>query len=57
MLATTAIALALATAGPNVLEARFYARGVGVVLAVGISGDVDREELIRLRAAGRTRPG
>jgi hypothetical protein len=34
---------------PDVLEAKFYARGVGVVLAVGISGDVDREALIRLR--------
>jgi hypothetical protein len=42
---------------PDVLEAKFYARGVGVVLAVGISGDVDREELIRLRAAGRTTRG
>ena len=42
---------------PDVLEAKFYARGVGVVLAVGISGDVDREELIRVRAAGRTRRG
>jgi hypothetical protein len=34
---------------PDVLEAKFYARGVGVVLAVGLSGDLDREELIRLR--------
>jgi hypothetical protein len=34
---------------PDVLEAKFYARGVGVVLAVGLSGDTDREELIRLR--------
>jgi hypothetical protein len=34
---------------PDVLEVKFYARGVGVVLAVGISGDTDREELIRLR--------
>ena len=42
---------------PDVLEAKFYARGVGLVLAVGLSGDTDREELIRLRAAGRTRPG
>ena len=33
----------------DVLEAKFYARGVGVVLAVGLSGDIDREELIRLR--------
>ena len=34
------------------LEAKFYARGVGVVLAVGLSGDTDREELIRLRGYG-----
>ena len=34
---------------PDVLEAKFYARGVGVVLAVGLSGDTDREALIRLR--------
>ena len=42
---------------PDVLEAKFYARGVGVVLAVGISGDLDREELVRLREGARTRPG
>ena len=42
---------------PDVLEAKFYARGVGVVLAVGLSGGGDREELIRFRAGGRTRPG
>jgi hypothetical protein len=34
---------------PDVLEAKFYARGVGVVLAVGMSGDIDREELLRVR--------
>jgi len=34
---------------PDVLEVKFYARGVGVVLAVGISGDTDREELTRIR--------
>jgi hypothetical protein len=34
---------------PDVLEAKFYARGVGLVLAVGLSGDTDREALIRLR--------
>ena len=33
---------------PDVLEAKFYARGVGVVLAVGMSGDTDREELLRV---------
>jgi hypothetical protein len=40
---------------PDVLEAKFYARGVGQVLAVDLSGGRDREELIR--AGGRTRPG
>jgi hypothetical protein len=44
---------------PDVLEAKFYARGVGLVLAVGLSGDTDREELVRLRttAGARTRRG
>jgi hypothetical protein len=32
---------------PRVLEYKFYARGVGPVLAVGVSGGSDREELIR----------
>jgi len=32
---------------PKVLEFKFYARGVGPVLAVGISGGSDREELVR----------
>ena len=40
---------------PDVLEAKFYARGVGQVLAVDLSGGRDREELVR--AGGRTRPG
>jgi hypothetical protein len=40
---------------PDVLEAKFYARGVGMVLAVDLSGGKDREELIR--AGARTRPG
>jgi hypothetical protein len=31
---------------PRVNEYKFYARGVGVVLALGISGDIDREELL-----------
>jgi hypothetical protein len=31
---------------PDVLEHKFYARGVGVVLALAISGGSDREELI-----------
>jgi hypothetical protein len=32
---------------PKVLEFKFYARGVGPVLAVGVSGGSDREELVR----------
>ncbi|MEO8330206.1 MAG: hypothetical protein ABI586_09390 [Candidatus Nanopelagicales bacterium] len=32
---------------PRVLEYKFYAKGVGLVLAIGISGGSDREELIR----------
>lgn len=32
---------------PRVLEYKFYAEGVGVVLAVGISGGSDREELVQ----------
>jgi hypothetical protein len=32
---------------PRILEYKFYAEGVGVVLAVGISGGADREELLR----------
>ena len=42
---------------PDVLEAKFYARGVGVVLAVGLSGEADREVLVRLWAGGRTTRG
>jgi hypothetical protein len=42
---------------PDVLEAKFYARGVGPVLAVGLSGDTDREVLVRVREGARTRPG
>jgi hypothetical protein len=34
---------------PKDLEHKFYARGVGLVLALGISGDSDREQLIRFR--------
>jgi hypothetical protein len=40
---------------PDVLEAKFYARGVGVVLAVTLSGGEDREELVR--AGARTTRG
>jgi hypothetical protein len=34
---------------PKILEFKFYARGIGPVLAVGISGGADREELVRFR--------
>ena len=34
---------------PKILEYKFYARGVGPVLAVGVSGGSDREELLRYR--------
>jgi hypothetical protein len=40
---------------PDVLEAKFYARGVGQVLAVDLSGGTERELLIR--AGGRTTRG
>jgi hypothetical protein len=40
---------------PDVLEAKFYARGVGQVLAVDLSGGRDREVLVR--ASARTRQG
>ena len=32
---------------PRVLEYKFYARGIGPVLAIGVSGSADREELVR----------
>jgi hypothetical protein len=34
---------------PKALEFKFYARGVGPVLAVSVSGGSDREELVRYR--------
>jgi len=34
---------------PRVLEFKFYARGVGPVLAISVSGESDREELLRYR--------
>ena len=34
---------------PKVLEYKFYARGVGLVLAIAVSGGSDREELVRFR--------
>jgi hypothetical protein len=33
---------------PKVLEFKFYARGVGPVFAIGVSGSSDREELIKV---------
>jgi hypothetical protein len=36
---------------PKVLEFKFYARGVGPVLAVSVSGGSDREELLSFRDA------
>jgi hypothetical protein len=41
---------------PDTLEVKFYARGVGPVLAAGLSGDTDREELAAM-AGGRTTRG
>jgi len=37
---------------PKMLEYKFYARGVGPVLAVAVSGGTDREELVRFRRGG-----
>ena len=37
---------------PNVLEYKFYARGVGPALAIGVSGTADREELVRYVRGG-----
>jgi hypothetical protein len=36
---------------PDVLEHKFYARGIGLVLALAISGGSDREELVEHSAA------
>ena len=38
---------------PRVLEYKFYARGVGPVLAISVSGGSDREELVRYRRGGK----
>ena len=35
---------------PNVLEYKFYARGIGPVLEIGVSGDRDMAELVRYRS-------
>jgi hypothetical protein len=40
---------------PRVLEYKLYARGVGLVLAVHVSGGGGREELVRYRPGGRPR--
>jgi hypothetical protein len=40
---------------PKVLEYKLYARGVGLVLAVHVSGGSEREELVRYRPGGRPR--
>ena len=37
---------------PDVLEFKFYARGVGPVLAIGVSGGSDREELVSYTEGG-----
>jgi hypothetical protein len=37
---------------PKVLEYKFYARGIGPVLAIGVSGSSDREELVRYTKGG-----
>jgi hypothetical protein len=37
---------------PEILEHKFYARGVGPVLALAISGGSDREELLRFERRG-----
>lgn len=34
---------------PKILEYKFYARGIGPVLAIGVSGGSDREELVSYR--------
>jgi hypothetical protein len=37
---------------PRDLEYKFYAKGVGLVMAVGVSGDSSRQELLRYRKGG-----
>ena len=37
---------------PNMLEHKFYAKGVGPVLTIAVSGGSDGEELIRYRRGG-----
>ena len=37
---------------PRMLEYKFYARGMGPVLSVGVIGGSDREELVSYRPGG-----
>ena len=37
---------------PKILEYKFYARGVGPILAIGVSGGSDREELVSYSKTG-----
>jgi hypothetical protein len=37
---------------PKLLEYKFYSRGVGPILSVGVSGGSDREELVSYRRGG-----
>jgi hypothetical protein len=37
---------------PKALEYKLYAKGVGLVLAIGVSGDSEREELVSYREGG-----
>lgn len=37
---------------PRILEYKFYAKGIGVILVLGVSGGNDREELIRFTPPG-----
>jgi hypothetical protein len=41
---------------PDVVELKFYARGVGPVLTVDVSGGSGREELVRYRMGGGGKP-
>jgi len=36
---------------PKILKDKFYARGVGPVLVIGVSGGSDREELVSFKPA------
>ena len=37
---------------PRILEYKFYAKGIGVMLVLGVSGGNDREELISFTPPG-----